>query len=329
MITKKFPKKGRLITTLLILIIALIAAILVVAGVSYKKSHRVIAKVNGEKIYQSDLEDKLTKMFQNQEQPTAQKIVIEDFPSQVVEALVQDVYLQKKLDKIARKSKIAKDPTLKKQITENKNSILRQAYLENLVANKVNEQTIKDKYSELSAELSGKKEMHIKHILVANIEDASKVTGELKSKKSSFEQLAKKHSIDTANASVGGDLGYVIPDNLDENFAKTIVGLKKGQVSGPIKTQFGWHIIYVQDIRDINFPSFDNAKSGIEEQLKQEAVEELFSSITKNAKIKILIKLKSPEENKTPAPEAATEEGTEEGRTKDEKKSEPTKDATK
>jgi len=291
-----FTKKRKLISTLLTLIVTLTVAILIIAGVSYKKTHRIIAKVNGIKIYQSDLEDKLTTMFQNQEQPTAKKIVIENFPPQVVEALVQDVYLQKELNKIARRSKIAKDPAIKKQISEYKNSVLRQAYLENLVATKVTEQAIKNKYSELSAELAGKKEMHIKHILVANIQDAEKVVKELKGKKSSFEQLAKKYSIDDANAATGGDLGYIIPDNLDENFAKALLDLKKGQISGPIQTQFGWHIIYVQDIRDVIIPSFDDVKSSIEDQLKQEAAEELFSSITKNAKIKILIKLKTPED---------------------------------
>jgi len=291
-----FTKKRKLISTLLTLIVTLTVAILIIAGVSYKKTHRIIAKVNGIKIYQSDLEDKLTTMFQNQEQPTAKKIVIENFPPQVVEALVQDVYLQKELNKIARRSKIAKDPAIKKQISEYKNSVLRQAYLENLVAAKVTEQAIKNKYSELSAELAGKKEMHIKHILVANIQDAEKVVKELKGKKSSFEQLAKKYSIDDANAATGGDLGYIIPDNLDENFAKALLDLKKGQISGPIQTQFGWHIIYVQDIRDVIIPSFDDVKSSIEDQLKQEAAEELFSSITKNAKIKILIKLKTPED---------------------------------
>lgn len=291
-----FTKKRRLISTLLVIIITLTVSILIIAGVSYKKNRHIIAKVNGTKIYQSDLEEKLTTMFQNQEHPTAQKIVIENFPPQVVEALVQDVYLQKELNKIAGKSKISKDPAIKKQIAEYKNSVLRQAYLEDLVATKVTESAIKDKYSALSSELSGKKEMHIKHILVANIEDAQKVVSELKGKKSSFEQLAKKYSIDDANATSGGDLGYIIPDNLDENFAKALIDLKKGQISGPIKTQFGWHIVYVLDIRDVFVPSFDDAKSSIEDQLKQESVEELFSSITKNAKIKILIKLKTPED---------------------------------
>jgi peptidyl-prolyl cis-trans isomerase C len=292
MFTKKFPKKHKLISTLLILVIVLTATILVIAGFGYQKNHRVIAKVNGEKIYQSDLEDKLTKMFQNKEQKTEQKIIIENFPAQVVEALVQDVYLQKELDKIAKKSKIAKDPTIKKQIAESKNAILRQAYLENLVTSKVTDQTVKDKYSQLSAEFSGKKEMHIKHILVENLDDAKKVITELKSKKSSFEQLAKKYSTDKTNSDLGGDLGYVIPDNLDEDFAKALLALKKGQVSGAIKTKFGWHIVYVQDIKDVDLPEFDKIKSSVEDQLKQEAVEELFNSITKNAKVELLIKTK-------------------------------------
>lgn len=318
---KQFPKKNRLILTLLTLIVVLIAVILIVAGYGYQKNHKVIAKVNGEKIYQLELEDKLSKMFQNKNQIDGQKIIIENFPSQVVEALVQDIYLQKELDKLAKKSKFAKDPILLKQITDYKNSVLRQAYLDDLISSNVNEQKVKDKYSELSSELSGKREMHIKHILVANLDDATKVIKELKSKKSSFEQLAKKYSTDEANAAMGGDLGYVIPDNLDEDFAKTLTELKKGQISGAIKTKFGYHIVYVQDIRNVNLPAFEDVKSDVEEQLKQEIVEKLFASITKNAKVKILIKLKSSEDKTDPAKETQAP--------KEETKSEPKKDEAK
>ncbi len=325
---KQFSKKNRLILTLLVLIIVLLATIFVVAGNSYQKNNKVIAKVNGEKIYQSELEDKLSKMFQNQ--ANGEKIVIENFPSQVVEALAQDVYLQKELDKIAKKSKVAKDQNLQKQINDYKNSVLRQAYLNDLIAQSITDKAVKDKYSELSGELSGKKEMHLKHILVASEEAAQKIIKELKGKKAaSFEQLAKKYSTDEANAAAGGDLGYVIPDNLDEDFAKALSSLAKGQVSDPIKTKFGWHIVLVKDIRDVNLPAFEEVKSNIEDQLKQETVEKLFSSITKNAKIKILVKLKPLDEAKTPevkAPEAgdATKEAA-----KDEVKADAKKDETK
>ena len=211
---------------------------------------------------------------------------------QVIEALVQDIYLQKELDKIVAKSPVAKNKDLKKQIEDYKNTTLRQAYLESIVAGKVTDQRVKDKYSELSSELSGKKEEHLKHILVASEDEAKKIIELLKKKNSSFEKLAKEYSKDGAKAELGGDLGYVILDNLDEDFAKAIVILKKGQTSDPIKTKFGWHIVRVEDIRNVELPAFESLKTTIEDNLKQEIVESVFSKITKKAKVKILIDLK-------------------------------------
>lgn len=285
-------KKTRLIITLSIFTVVLGASIAAFLIFSNQNNNKVVATVNGEKIYQSELEDKLNKMFQSQGHMQNQKIVINNFLPQVIEALVQDIYLQKELDKIVAKSPVAKNKDLKKQIEDYKNTTLRQAYLESIVAGKVTDQRVKDKYSELSSELSGKKEEHLKHILVASEDEAKKIIELLKKKNSSFEKLAKEYSKDEAKAELGGDLGYVILDNLDEDFAKAIVILKKGQTSDPIKTKFGWHIVRVEDIRNVELPAFESLKTTIEDNLKQEIVESVFSKITKKAKVKILIDLK-------------------------------------
>ena len=157
-------KKTRLIITLSIFTVVLGASIAAFLIFSNQNNNKVVATVNGEKIYQSELEDKLNKMFQSQGHMQNQKIVINNFLPQVIEALVQDIYLQKELDKIVAKSPVAKNKDLKKQIEDYKNTTLRQAYLESIVAGKVTDQRVKDKYSDLSSELSGKKEEHLKHI---------------------------------------------------------------------------------------------------------------------------------------------------------------------
>jgi len=283
-------RKNKLIITLSILIIILGSSIVAFLVFSKQNNDKIVAKVNGEKIYQSQLEDSLNKMLQRQNKE--QKIVMSDFPPQVIEDLAKDIYLQKELDKIARHSPVAKNKNIIKQIENYKNATLRQAYLDSIVDGKVNDQTIKDKYSELSSELSGKKEMHLKHILVASEGEAQNIILLLKKKIFSFEQLAKKYSKDEANALNGGDLGYVVIDNLDEDFSKAIALLKKGQTSSPIKTKFGWHIVRVDDIRNVDLPDFESLKPTIADNLKQEIIEKTISKIVKNAKVKILIDLK-------------------------------------
>ncbi len=290
-------KKTKLIIILAIFIAALGASIAAFVVFSKQQGNdKVVAKVNGEKIYQSELEDKLGKIFQIQGQNKDRKIVVGNFPAQVIEALAQDIYLQKEIDKLAQSSPIAKNKELQQQIKNYKNTTIRQAYIDSLTVGKITDKTIKDKYSEISSELSGKKEVHLKHILVANEDEAKKVYALIKNKNSSFEKLAKEYSKDEANASVGGDLGYVIPDNLDEDFAKVVAELKKGQISNPIKTKFGWHIIKLEDSRNVELPTFEAVKSTIEDNLKQEIIEKTFDKITKNAKVKILINLQTPAE---------------------------------
>ena len=298
-------KKTKLIITLSTLIVILITAISAIVIFSDQKSGQVAATVNGQKIYRSELEDKLNKMFKNQGQIETQKIDINNFPAQVLEALAQDIYLQRELNKIAANSPAAKNKELKKQIEDYKNSVLRQAYIDSLIADKINDKALKDRYSEISSELSGKKEVHLKHILIASEDEAKKIIALLKKKNSSFEKLAKQYSQDEASASAGGDLGYVIPDDLDEDFSKAIVGLKKDQISDPIKTKFGWHIVKVGDSRNVELPTFEALKTTIEDNLKQEIIEKAFGKITKNAKVKILINSKPlPQEGAAPASSA-------------------------
>lgn len=285
--------KSGILKTLLIIIVILGAAIAAFMVFKNKQGDQVIAKVNGSKVYQSELDDRLNKMFRSLDQ----KISINDIPPQILESLVQDIYLQRELNKIAAGSKAAKSKEVKKQIEDIKYAIMRQAYLEAEVKEKVTDEAVKNKYSEISSELLGKKEMHLKHILVESEATAKKVAALLKQGKS-FATLAKEYSKDTANAKNSGDLGYIIPDNLDEEFAVAVQKLKKGQISSPIKTKFGWHIVKLENIRNVVIPEFESAKSTIADNMKQEIIEGIFSKITKDAKVKILVDTKKEEVKK-------------------------------
>ncbi|MCE3255523.1 MAG: PpiC-type peptidyl-prolyl cis-trans isomerase [Rickettsiaceae bacterium] len=296
---KNTKKRTKLIVSLLVLILLIASAIGGFIIFSNQKNGKVAATVNGEKIYQSELEDRVAKMLSSRNPAgVEQKIAIDNLPQQVIEAVAKDIYLQREIDKIAGKSKEAKDGKIKKQAEEYKKGLIRQAYLAAAIKKEVTEETIKNKYTQLSTELAGKKEMHLRHIMVSSQEKIEKIKSMLKT--TSFEKLAKQYSEDGANAAKGGDLGYVVPDRLDEDFSKAISELKKNQISAPIKTKFGWHIVKVEDVRDVKIPTFEEAKAEIEQSMKREVVEKLFGKITENSKVKILIDLKS-QENKEPA----------------------------
>lgn len=260
---------------------------------------KVVAKVNGQEIFESELTQKLRNIFDGQsgdmKVPT-----IENLPKEVLDILIKEVYLDKELSKLAKKSSVSGDKEVVVKIAEAQNKILREAYVKMTVAKQVSDQKVSDKYAEISSGLAGKKEYHMFHIVVKTKDDALKVRREIGAKKD-FASLAKKYSIDQESAERGGDLGFILEDNVIKEIAEATANLKDGEVSEPVKTKFGWHLIKFTEIRDAQPLSFDSVKENIREQLEQDAVNEIESSIVKDAKVEILI---SPKE----APAAAKEE---------------------
>jgi peptidyl-prolyl cis-trans isomerase C len=290
-----------------IFIAVTIVAALIFAASSYFMSTNndvVIATVNNQKIFKSEVERKLRNVFEGQQSFGGQsqdvKIPeLETLPKEVIEILVKEVYLDKELVKEAKKSKIANSKEIQDKVTDAKNKILRQAYIDSLVKSEVTDQKVSDKYAELSNELTGKKESSISHIVTKSKEDAEKVLKELKAKKGlKFSEAAKKYSIDQDSAEKGGDLGYILEDNMIKEISDAIADLKQDEISNPIQTKFGWHLVKVVDIRDAKALPFEAVKDNIRDQLLQDTMSEVNSRITKDVKIKILITLKEPAEPK-------------------------------
>lgn len=257
----------------------------------------IVAKINGQKIFKSDIERKLRNVFDGQS-PEIKIPSIENLPKEVIEILVKEIYFDKQLVKKAEHSKLFKDEEIKGRITDAKDRILRQAYIDSVLKSEITDQKINDKYAELNNEIAGKKEYKISHIVVKTKEEAEKILNELKSKKSTeskFSELAKKYSIDQESSQSGGDLGYIIEDNIMKEIASQITDLKQNEVSNPIETKFGWHLIKISDIRDAKQLPFESIKDNIRNQLIQEKISEINSSIIKDAKIEILIPTKVTE----------------------------------
>ncbi len=311
---------------------ALVAALLFVLSSYFIGAEKgaVVAKVNNEKIFKSEIDAKLRSVFEGQNFGNKDEEVkipdIASLPKEVIEILAKEIYLDRELTKQAAKSKAAKEKVLQEKIAESKNRMLRQAYISSLMKEKVSEEKVKEKYTELSNGLVGKKEYSVAHIVTKSKEEAEKIEKELSSKKApKFGEVAKKYSIDQESANRGGELGYVLEDNMIKEISDVIVKLKKGQISAPVQSKFGWHLIKVLEVRDAQALPFESVKENIREQLSQDALNEINSKITKDAKVKIVIKLqepKAPEEapaaeaqpaaNSVAAPEAVEEEKVEE-----------------
>jgi len=135
----------------------------------------------------------------------------------------------------------------------------------------------------IKAEQSGM-EYDARHILVDSEDEAKKLIAQIKAG-AKFEDVAKKNSKDTQSAENGGDLGWARPGNYVPEFATALQGLKKGQMTdAPVKTQFGYHIIKLDDTRTAQFPSFEEVKDKVKQQLEQVKLQEYQESLRKAAK---------------------------------------------
>src|SRR5690606_8976231 len=132
-----------------------------------------------------------------------------------------------------------------------------------------------------------KKEYKVRHILIEDEDEAKKILADLKAKKVKFEDAAKEHSIDPGSGSRGGELGWAQADNYVPEFAKAVENQKKGELSDtPVKSQFGWHIVQVDDSRDLEFPELDAVKPQITEMLRQKKLSDFQNELMEKADVK-------------------------------------------
>jgi len=165
----------------------------------------------------------------------------------------------------ADKRGLSQSEAVKEQIEQSRIGILVAAVFQDFVEKEgITEAELKAAYETLKTQYTGK-EYHVEHILVEKEADAKAITAQIKAG-ANFEELAKAKSKDPGSAPAGGDLGWVSDKSLVPEFSKTMVQMKPGQITDkPVKTQFGWHIIKMDDIRDVKAPPLDEIK----DQLKQ------------------------------------------------------------
>jgi peptidyl-prolyl cis-trans isomerase C len=178
-----------------------------------------------------------------------------------------------------------KDPRLAAVLDIRRKDQLAKAYLEDYVkSHPITDDEIKNEYDKAKASATGN-EYKVKHILVKSEAEAKSIISQL-NKKAKFEDLARKKSVDPGSAKNGGDLGWNSPSAFVKEFADALSAMKKGETSKtPVKSQFGWHIIRVEDVRPEQVPPLDEVKGDIKRQLQQGRVREALQALRKDAKI--------------------------------------------
>ena len=173
----------------------------------------------------------------------------------------------------AKKEGLDKTPDVKTQIDVNSQNVLANAYITDWVKkNPVPDADLHKEYDRIKSQI-GDKEYKVRHILVKTEDEAKEIITELQ-KGAKFDELAKARSEDPGSKEKGGDLDWNAPANFVKPFGDAMKATPKGKFTPqPIQTQFGWHVIEVDDIRDAKVPTFEEVKGQLEERMKQEWVQ--------------------------------------------------------
>ena len=232
-----------------------------------------VAVVNGKPVPMARVDALIKTATHGQEAPPELKAQAKD------QVVMREIFAQE-----AEKQGIPATADYKAQLELVRQTVLINTLFQNFIkTHPVSDADAKAEYEKIKAEQSGT-EYDARHILVDSEDEAKKLIAQIKAG-SKFEDVAKKSSKDTGSAENGGDLGWAKPGNYVPEFATALQGLKKGQMTDtPVKTQFGYHIIRLDDTRTAQFPSFDEVKDKVKQQLEQIKLQEYQEQLRKAAK---------------------------------------------
>ena len=235
----------------------------------------VVARVDGTELHLADVE-----AAQQNLPPQAQKLPLEQIYPMLLERLVDGALITE----AGRKEHLEQDSELQVRLKRYEDRLIQEAYLNQAIKAAETESQLKARYQSFAKDKAGQEEVHAQHILVKTEDEAKSVIAEL-DKGADFGELAKKYSTDPSARS-GGDLGYFGHDDMVPAFADTAFALAKGQYSKtPVKTEFGWHVIKVEDRRAGKPPSFEEAREQLSRDLAHEIIDAKLQELRSAAKI--------------------------------------------
>ncbi len=199
-------------------------------------------------------------------------------------AVREELVRREILTQEAKKKGLDKKAEVSAQMGLASQAVLIRAFIQDYLAkHPVTDAQLKKDYEEIKSKLGGK-EYKARHILVDNETEAKVILDKLK-KGEKFEDLAKQ-SKDPGSKDNGGDLGWANPSNYVKPFADALVRLEKGKLTdAPVKSDFGWHIIQLEDTRPLNPPPFDQVKGQLQQRAQQQIVENMVKDLRAKAKV--------------------------------------------
>ena len=276
------------------LAIGLAAALLLTAPAFAQDKDPLVAKVNGTEIHQSDLDIIETEAGQI---PPMSEAAKKDY----LVAFMTDMIL---VSKAAQDQKLGNTPEFAKKLEFNRNKLLMSELLEKTGKAALTNEAMHKVYDDAVKQMPAEEEVHARHILVraAPGDEAASKAAEEKiktvvarlNKGEDFAKVASEVTEDPSGKANGGDLGFFSKEQMVPEFADAAFSLDKGKISAPVKTQFGWHVIKVEDKRTKPAPSFDDVKPQVEAFVTRKAQADLVTKLRETAKVEKFYKPEAP-----------------------------------
>ena len=197
----------------------------------------------------------------------------------------EELVTREALAQEAAKKGIDKSPEFLTQMEIQRQATLAQAFVQDyLKENPISEEALRKEY-EAAKSQTGAREYKARHILVKDEGEAKQIVAQLK-KGANFDKIAAEKSEDTGSKNRGGDLDWSPPNRYVKPFSDALVKLKKGQLTDPpVQSQFGWHVIRLDDERPTKIPPFEEVKGNIQQQLQQQVVQKAIAEVRAKAKV--------------------------------------------
>lgn len=254
------------------------------ASAACADSGNVVATYSEGKVTSEQIMEQFKPMLDTRQDTKDKKF--SELDRNLQELLIKGYINQKLFEKEADKLGIRKSDDYKKKLKAAEDQIVQQELIERHLKTAVTDQMIDEEYNKLIKSLKGQKEVKASHILVESEDLANEIKIKL-NKGDKFEDLAKKYSKDEGSKVNGGEIGYVLKGQLVPEFESKAFAMKKGEVSEPVKTQFGWHIIKLLDSREVKIPTKEQATNNLKGKLSREAVEHYINELAEKAKIEL------------------------------------------
>ena len=264
-------------------------------GVDVKPGNPVVAKVDGKDITRVDVFRFIKMMPAN----------VQQLPPQAVYPLALEQVINTRLvQNKAEDTDLENDPEVQEQLAMAKQQIVRSVYVQRELDKEISDASIKAKYDEEIGKVPAVEEVKAAHILVDSEAKAKDIIAKLEAG-GDFGKLAAENSADPGNKDKGGDLGWFAKQDMVTEFADAAFKLGKGEISkAPVKTQFGYHVVKVEDKRERPKPTLDEVKPQILSELRREKLESMLANWRETAKIEKFDINGEPEKQADVAPAA-------------------------